>query len=549
MTTVPIEDDLARRSGWLVRQAGTDAREAHLLEEEQRRVHDVVLRRMYYDGGQYDAKNRDTAAAESLAEVRLLPEHYKVHAYSTQIQDSVDFIAAQLSEDFKIEAADPTVQSTLMAALLASPDLSAGEDEDDLSVTNVLRDALGAGDVPVHVRWDEVDGTAWFEFWESEGVEFRYQEGNRHRLEKVIVTERVWKYGIGDEIQEKTQATTYEMLGGECARTIQVDNEEPGAPEFIGLPFIPWCLLRANKKRLRATRGESIITDQAMKSADRYNSVEQTSYLIARYNSHGNLVVVGDAAVMQSNEQGHVSKDVADVLTFPGGTQAIPIVLPTDPQMIEHQREVLLDSLYGSFGLVRLDPGTVQGMGQVSGYALEILNRKTEATFTQIGKQWTRDLQAMLNLALDVTAYKATEESDLIGDDETPGLIAAQPVDEPVDMEMLQIAVLTRMLAIDPAAEFPNRKVEIRMGNGYIVDDVMIRDDFVAGLVSLEEALRLRGYDDDDIVRIVGEIDARKPPEPEVGLSPAAAVAARQAGSSTKAASTLGTATATGRSA
>jgi hypothetical protein len=55
------------------------------------------------------------------------------------------------------------------------------------------------------------------------------------------------------------------------------------------------------------------------------------------------------------------------------------------------------------------------------------------------------------------------------------------------------------------------------MGSGYIVDEVMTRDDFVAGLISLEEALRKRGYDDPEIVKIIEEIDARKPAVPEDG--------------------------------
>jgi hypothetical protein len=62
---------------------------------------------------------------------------------------------------------------------------------------------------------------------------------------------------------------------------------------------------------------------------------------------------------------------------------------------------------------------------------------------------------------------------------------------------------------VDPQAVFPNRKIQVRMGSGYIVDEVMIRDDFTLGLISIEEALRQRGYDSDEIAQIIDEIDAR----------------------------------------
>lgn len=517
-----IAGALVRR---LARSEGAGSREAHLLRAEEERVRGVLVRREYYEGSQFDGVNADAAAAEGCKSVLELPEHLKKHAYSTQIQESVDFLASELTKEFQIQASSEEVHAVLMGALEASPDLSAGADEGDMSITNTIRDALTAGDVPVHVRWDPVEGTPWFEFWESESVEFRFNEQNRHRLEQVIVTELVWQT-VGLEDGQRMQTTTYEMLAGECVRTVQVESDEPEPPEYLGLPFIPWCLIRASKKRVRSTRGESIITGQAIASADRYNANEQQSYLIGRYNSHGNLVIVGDAAVMMSNERKSVSKDVADVLTFPGGTEAKVITLPTDPQMIEHQRTVLLDSLYGCFGLARLDTTTVQGMGQVSGYALEILNRRTESTFSQIRKQVTRDLREMLNMALDVQAYKATEEDDL--NDVIGGLSTEESTDGGlvVDMEDLAIATLVRMNQIDPEDVFPDRKITIQLSSGYIVDDVMIRDDFVAGLISLEEALRQRGKSDPEIKQIIREIDKRKPKQPEVALTEVALNAA-----------------------
>lgn len=533
-----IDDAIEQRAGLSAAVDAADPRDAHLTRQEIHRVRSLMKRRRYYAGDQYDEANEEKAKAESVVHVVDLPEHMKKHAYSTQIQESVDFIASQLAEKFSVTADDTSVEEILLKALTSSPDLAAGDDAEDMSVTNVLRDGLTAGDTPVYVRWDAVEGTAWFEFWESEAVEFRYQDRDRHTLEKVIVTEIRWAESAGSVV-EKVQSTTYSMVGGECVREVTQDSVPVDGEErtYLGLPFIPWGLLRASKKKIRGTRGESTITDQAMAAADRYNSMEQTSFLIGRYNSHGNLVVVGDAADLKARTDAAVHKDVADVLTFPGGTNAFALTLPTDPRMIEHQRMVLLDSLYGTFGLARLDPQTVQSMGQVSGYALEILNRKSDGTFSQIGKQWMRDMRSLLNLALDVTAYKATEEADLTPEAETAMTYDQGPAggDMPVDMEAMAVAVLARMQAIDPNTVFENRTIDIRMGNGYIVDDVMIREDFVAGLISLDEALRLRGYTDVKIGEIKKELKDAKPAPPEVSLTPQALAAAQAALDASKA--------------
>ena len=62
-----------------------------------------------------------------------------------------------------------------------------------------------------------------------------------------------------------------------------------------------------------------------------------------------------------------------------------------------------------------------------------------------------------------------------------------------------------------PENEFPDRKVALKLGKGDVVDDARIRDDFVAKLISREEALRQRGYDPDVIKKIVGELESAEP--------------------------------------
>ena len=261
-----------------------------------------------------------------------------------------------------------------------------------------------------------------------------------------------------------------------------------------GVPFLPWWLTRGDKTSLRATRGESLITDQSMKTADRYNAVEQVSWLIARYNSHASLVVMGDAAVLQ-NQAKRIQKDVADVLTFPGGTNAIALELPTDPEMINHQRESLLDGLYGSMGVTRVDQTSLQGLGDVTGYALEILNQKSDGTFSKVKQQLIRDWKKLLNLVLDCHAYwsQGTRLDEVQFDVEGFGDDVAG-AEAPPNYD-----------TIDPELVFPNRAMEIVLGSGYVVDDVKIRDDFVAGLISLQEALRQKGLSDPEIQIIVEE--------------------------------------------
>lgn len=460
------------------------------LEEEYRRGH-VAKRRLYYEGSQYDDDN-DSAFEAYTKEIAgpkpsKLPEHLRKHAYSTQIQESLDFIADQLSDAFEVEATDAAVQKVIDETMDASDGMDDGVDD-------VLRDSLIAGDVAVFIRWDAVEQTAFYEFWESETVEFRYQD--RRTLEKVIRTEIIW---VEDEqhpgeMKQVTERVEYELETNpqgqtECSATTFWDDEEgPRDKEWLGVPEIPWQLLRADTKQLRGVRGESLITGQAMETADRYNAVEQVAFLISRYNSHGNLAVIGDAATLQAKQEERISKDVADVLTFPGGTALETITLPTDAAMITHQREVLGDHLYAVFGLTRVDQTTIGGLGGISGYALEILNRKTEGTFKRIRKNWGHDLEALFQATLDFVAYKS-----------------AEPV-ESEDEEDQPTEFIPDFNRIDPEAVYPNREIEIRFGSGYIVDAVTIRDDFNAKLISREEALRRSGLSEDEIKEILEEM-------------------------------------------
>ena len=482
--------------------------------------------RAYYHGTQYDHAN-DKRLDELRAELKgaqtidRVPEHERLHAYSTQIAECVDYIASQLTDGFAFQATDPQVQAAIDGMLAATDALTNGTEDEEVSFDDLMIEGAQAGDTPYLVQWDPIDQTAYFEFWPAEQVRF---ETRGMWVRKVVAHRTVVEYvsdGRGGETPREVQhRIVYDLayrtvgldalqLGApevedagqrQCRRRLWKDgdpDEEPSEEEWLRLPFIPWGVLRVDKKGISGYRGDPLITRRALDNADRYNANEQHAYIVARYNSHGNLGVVGDQAMLKVQLEPAVPKDVADVLTFPGGTALVPITLPTDPRMIEHTRQVTADAMYASFGLVRVEPDTLGGLGGVTGYALEILNRRSEGTFRRIRRTFKNDCLRMINMALDLHAYRAGAQLEA-------GLadLLEQMPEVQVTSELLPD---TSWWEVDPEAAWPNREIEVRMGTGYIVDDVQIRDDYTAGLISHEEALRLRGYSNEEIEDMKGE--------------------------------------------
>lgn len=500
----------------LLEAGAVTGQDAEQFAEEQTRIGLVNRRRMYYDGHQYDQANLDTARAcgINVEGGERLPEHERLNAYSTQIAESVDFIADQLSDGFRLEAAADAVQERVDAMIAHTDVLTGGEEDEDITNDDLLTDALVAGDVPFEMVWDPIEGVAYPEFWESEQVQFIVPRGQHPT--KVVLREIEWEDDpeFGGAGQRQVQKRyVYEMHLNEagfmeCRKDEFWDSEDaPRRSTWLGLPMIPWRVMRANRRSLRTFRGESIIKDKALDNADRYDAVEQVSWLIARYNSHGNLVVTGDAAVIELKGEGAVKKDVADVLAFPGGTSAMALELPTDPQMIEHQRKVTSDAIYATFGLTRVEPDTLSGLGGVTGYALEILNRKTEGTFRRIRRQWRKDWLGLLDLMLDVTAYKEQARTSILN--LADGSLTEVDVEDLTadDFALMEDQVpVVAFWDVDPDLTFPDRTVEVVMGSGYIVDDVALRDDFTSELVSRRYALKQRGLQPDDIDDIEDEI-------------------------------------------
>lgn len=564
------------------------SREAYLAEMENRRRDGVRERRLQYDGRQYDEDNRqciekvrttypssgavgERGLARWAMDAFQLPEHLRRHAYSGHIRECVDFIADRLAEGFTVEAStdkrraraseskpdrDPPssedrdttdpVQQIIDDCLAASPELSGGDDEDDqLTIATVLREAAKAGDTVALVRWDNVEQHCWLEFWGSEQVDLRFVDNHPDRLERVLADQLDWRVIPGTGNPDEQQCVIRrEWLLSDAPETAHGDPDVPavsvdreGAPlrrcvervwvidkgpeiaerpvEVIewGVPVLPWWPIRVEHADLRDTRGTSLVTDQAMRHADRYNAVEQVSWLIARYNSHSNAVATGEVTKSTVGADGVargtvVHKDVADFVLFPsspGGVNVTALSLPTDPQMIEHQKKTLTEALYGAFGLNRTDSESVSETGQVSGYALEILNQKSEGTFARIRARLIRDIKHLLGVVVDchvAWTTGATTPPDPADDDP---LTADPNADTDVpegDQPASDLSGDT-----DP---YPRRSIRVSLGSGWIVDDAKLRDDQIAGVISRRGMWRERGKSDDWIDQNEDELAEEK---------------------------------------
>lgn len=520
----------SRGRGNLLLPRGSDAEALHRRELEEARRALIERQRSYASGTQYAEFNKDRLSSLCRdQEIRTLPEHERVHAYATQIGESVSYLVSRLGAGFSLRARSAQVQAVI-DEMIESTDALASVDENGeitASTDATLHDAIVAGDVPVLVGWDDLEDRVVLQFWESEAVEF--VDDQRGGIREVVLTYTVWVAGPQGGNVEKERQRVYSLevspAGVEEAvvRVYEanvgsvVRDTDPISTTWLGVGRIPWALLRADRRGLRSFRGSSLVTTQVMETADRFNSVEQTGFIISRYNSHSNIAVSGDEVMAQSLSGKHlIRKDVADVIPFPANTDVTVLSLPTDPAMIEHQRAVLTDALYSAFGLVRMDPSAIEGLGAVSGYALEIMNGRTDATFGRVARSWRKDWAALLDLILDVTAWRSEGQAVFVGvAEDTFGQIIDAGYD-PSDPEAVLpetpegYRLMHNWWDTDPGSVFPERSVAIGLGTGAVVDDVKGRDDYKSGLVSRAEALRQRGKTPEQIGAIETEIAAEE---------------------------------------
>ncbi len=467
--------------------------------EHQYRREGVLMRRQYYAGEQYEAENLDLkqeafancSAAELL--MKRLPEHQRKHAYSTQIKDGVEFIADQIANTMVLDAEDESFQTFVNDTFMLSGVTYRWQE--------VTQDMLIAGDVAARVipRPGAIDGEpgARVQFWPAEDIEIDYDENDPDvmvavRFERFVNEKN--EVGENQEVryvhQFRLQLIIVESAGPdapvdfvqECVEEIfRDDDDEPEQVRRLGLPFIPWVHMSGEKQDLMSPWGKSIISHQVMENADRYNATCQLQYLVLRYNSFATLAVVGDAVHLANESGKNIRKDVADILTFPGGTGVTSVTLPTEVELFEVHKETLIDSMFDGMGLTRIDQKNLFGLGAPSGYALEILNRKSDGTFRRIIENMREGVKALIEMAADVDAYAKNSTVDEFGN---------------------------RVFAdVDPAEVWPNRAVRVNFGSTYVVDDLAVEREFGLSLISRREALRKKGYIEEQIDKVVAEID------------------------------------------
>lgn len=484
--------------------------------EHKRRRNAVVKRRRYYDGTAYYGENLSTA--EELAKkdrtfdlrYQRLPEHHRLHAYSEHVFENVNFLADQITGQMVIRAEADGVEEWIEATLKRSR-LTYRRQE-------IAREILIAGDVmalclPAPHPEEKMPQMVWH-LWEAETVEIDYYDEDWTRIREVRTEEHRFMFDDGKEVEkrvvnryflEPVEFLTDEeglpvreitedddelelgMVLMECVHVVEWDGEERER-QRLGVPFIPWVHLHGEGENLRTMYGSSAISFQLMETVDRLNAVNQLEFLAVRYNSFGTLAVAGDEAYLRERQSQPstdnaaaytVHKDVADAIVFPGGTMVVPITLSINVEAFVDQREILINEAYGLMGLERIDPKQIDSFGGVSGYALEILNRKTDGSFRRIVENVREGILEMVDLGLQVHAYADAEVDEFGG---------------------------RRWWTVNVDEVWPNREVSIDFGTAYIVDEVAVRADFIANLISRKEALRRRGYNDDDIEQIEQEI-------------------------------------------
>jgi hypothetical protein len=470
---------------------------------------DVGARRDYYWGRQYDELNQHTADVLGVSDPSGLKEHQRAHAYSTHTQEGLDFLADQITGGMviKSEAADDAERAKISQFIDDLWDVSQMEDRNQeisrevLMIGNLygelvprrLATVIDPANIGVEVRW-----------WEEEAAEFIYSSQDWKQLVKVIIQTVDWddeeivrEYTMrpflypDDEVRLEAVEDTYE------ADTYGSDDQVLVGTRRLGLPFLPFIHLRGEAEGLRSMFGRSAIQEQLMRTVDRYNATRQLEYLALRYNSFATLAVVGDQIHLkaESGEDLFIRKDIGDFASFPGGTGIHSIELPTDTGLITDQLEGLADAIWSLLGLEDIDPSKISSFGGVSGYALEILNRKTDGTFRKTVEALKHGFRRMILMAMDVDGYarfssqveqtiEGEAGTELVWDFYSPEVVAAVE------------------------GQFEDRNLRVSFGTAYIVDEVAVRDDFVSEMISRQEALRKKGYSEDEIAKIVEEIDS-----------------------------------------
>lgn len=440
----------------------------------------------YYSGEQYDEENDDLAtAAGYTAAGKRMPEHLRKHAYSSHIQEAIDVLADMFSSGIKFDGP----HSEMLNKWFKEHDIEARTDD-------WFREALITGQSFATPTYDPMTDMMDAEFWSANEIWPVYDE--ERDFKRLIRFYRFQTLDTPDGEKKLTHIYVQELLTDNQGDPVLVDDGDMVAMVYevvrytldeerkiiagpVGTRKRGFDLVHCKgdgRRQIRSMFGDSMITRKVKGTADRFNALGQLGFRVARQNSFATIGVVGDQALLGAGSRDEsIAKDVADVLRFPGGTNVVPITLPTDPRMIESQQRLLEKNLYREFGLTKIDLDDIGGLGTVSGYALEVLNRKDRATHQRVRKNAIMAIRALANQMLDMHAYRVADASGVNWWD------------------------------VSPLETYPNRgEIKIVIGSGDIVDAVGDRDDFEAGIVSRRYVLSRKGLGKTDIDTIEKEI-------------------------------------------
>jgi hypothetical protein len=315
--------------------------------------------------------------------------------------------------------------------------------------------------------------------YDAESVDPEYSQDNYKKMIRCTVHQLKYVPDLDRNVDYREVYAIGQTSEGyaECIYLRYNDSDEdPIEVRLLNIPFIPIIHLVSIKKRVRESFGESLV-ERLIGDADRYNSVNGLEYQIARYNSISHLAIFGEDTARVKGENLNLGGEATDFWAFPASTDVKPVTLPADITMINSQKETIENHMYRKMGLQRMDIQDFKGIGAPSGYALEIINRKTDGVFTRIQKEMTKGYVEVFDKTMDMQAI----------------MESGKP-----------------WYSIDPLKIYPNRTVEFTFGSLFVADKNEIRSDFVAGLVSQKKALSLMGYSETEALEIMDQCQEEK---------------------------------------
>jgi len=448
-------------------------------ELRSQRIKDYTKFWLYYEGKQYDKDNFRFSQALGIKSDCRLPEHERLHSYSGVIEEGIDFITDQLVENLNIEvksdaeikSGQPDDKSTVEQQIY----LNIWEQSDmELNAPDLTREALVSAESYILLRWDEAEKIVRIIPYDAENVDPVYSQDNYKQMIRCSIYQNKYIESEDRNVQFKEVYTIGQTSEGyaECIYLKYDDiSEDPIEARLLNIPFIPIIHLVAIRKRVRESFGESLV-ERLIGDADRYNSVNHLEFMIARYNSISHLAIFGDETNIKPGQL-NLGGEANDFWAFPASTDVKPVTLPTDITMINNQKETIENQMYRKMGLQRMDIQDFKGIGAPSGYALEIINRKTEGVFSRIQKELAKGYTEVFDKAMDMQAF----------------MESGRP-----------------WYAIDPKKIYPNRTVKYTFGSMFVADKNEIRADFIAGLVSQRKSLMLMGYSETNALEIMDQL-------------------------------------------